>query len=127
MGAPALGKNSLAVGATSNGPSGGTTTGVDGRLIYDRLGYVPYSVEGYPWICVDPGNGAPSSSTEQSDIDTIAFFSSYGPTADGRIKPDVVAPGDQVRHRFPVCDGSSKLPWQHVACAGPSEQVKMGQ
>lgn len=28
------------------------------------------------------------------DIDTVSFFSSKGPTIDGRIKPDVVAPGD---------------------------------
>lgn len=28
-----------------------------------------------------------------SDANTVAFFSSRGPTYDGRIKPDVVAPG----------------------------------
>lgn len=32
-----------------------------------------------------------------ADIDTIAYFSSYGPTVEGRIKPEVVAPGDYVR------------------------------
>lgn len=93
---PGLGKNSLAVGATSSGPSGGTSTGVDGRLIYDLLGFTDYSAEGYPWICVLPSIGQPSSSSEQANMDTVAWFSSYGPTADGRIKPDVVAPGDQV-------------------------------
>lgn len=30
------------------------------------------------------------------DIDTVSYFSSKGPTVDGRIKPDVVAPGDPV-------------------------------
>ena len=97
MWSPALGKNVLTVGATSSGPSGGTDTGTDERLIYDRLGYTEYSIEGYPWICIAPELGAPSSSAEQADIDAIAWFSSYGPTADGRIKPEVVAPGDQVR------------------------------
>ena len=29
-------------------------------------------------------------------IDTVAYFSSFGPTLDGRIKPEVVAPGDMV-------------------------------
>jgi hypothetical protein len=29
------------------------------------------------------------------DINTVAYFSSLGPTFDNRIKPDVVAPGDQ--------------------------------
>ncbi|CAN0479172.1 unnamed protein product, partial [Ectocarpus sp. 8 AP-2014] len=28
------------------------------------------------------------------DMDTVSYFSSKGPTIDGRIKPDVVAPGD---------------------------------
>eukprot|EP00752_Nemacystus_decipiens_P005062 g4596.t1 len=93
---PALGKNSLAVGATSSGPSGGTDTGMDMRLIYDLLGITDYSEEGYPWICLYPSLGSPSSSTEQANIDTVAWFSSYGPTKDGRIKPEVVAPGDQV-------------------------------
>lgn len=35
-----------------------------------------------------------------ADIDTVAVFSSYGFTNDNRIKPEVVAPGDQVKiHR----------------------------
>lgn len=29
-------------------------------------------------------------------IDTVAVFSSYGPTSDSRIKPEVLAPGDTV-------------------------------
>lgn len=34
--------------------------------------------------------------SDVSDIDTVASFSSYGPTSDGRIKPELVAPGDMV-------------------------------
>ena len=94
---PALGKNVLTVGSTSSGPYGGTDTGADGRLRYDRLGLTNFSEEGYPWICIAPALGTPSSSAEQADIDTIGWFSSYGPAADGRIKPEVVAPGDKVR------------------------------
>lgn len=90
----------MAVGATSSGPSRGTETGVDGRLIYEALGVPEFSVEGYPWICLFPFLGMPSSSTEQADIDSVAWFSSYGPSTDGRIKPEVVAPGDQVRPYF---------------------------
>lgn len=96
MNSPALGKNVLAVGASSSGPSRGTATGADGRLMYESYGRTGYSPEGYPWICGSPDLGLPSSSTEPADIDTVAFFSSYGPTKDNRIKPDVVAPGDQV-------------------------------
>lgn len=39
------------------------------------------------------------SATGSSDIDTVAYFSSYGPSFDGRIKPELVAPGDAVRKR----------------------------
>ncbi|CAM9449287.1 unnamed protein product, partial [Hapterophycus canaliculatus] len=93
---PALAKNTLAVGATSSGASRATDTGADGRLMYDRLGFYPYSPEGYPWICLAPLLGQPSSSVDKAGIDTLAWFSSYGPTTDSRIKPEVVAPGDQV-------------------------------
>ncbi|CAB1107200.1 unnamed protein product [Ectocarpus sp. CCAP 1310/34] len=60
MASPAIGKNVLAVGASTSG---------DTRVI---------STEG--------GAG----------IDMVADFSSYGFTTDGRIKPEVVAPGDMV-------------------------------
>lgn len=92
---PGLGKNTLTVGATSSGPVRATSTGSDGRLIYERLGITDYSPEGYPWICPFPFLGIPSTS-DPADIDTIAYFSSYGPTMDARVKPEVVAPGDQV-------------------------------
>ena len=70
IGSPAIGKNALAVGATSSGETRLTTTGADGNTIDGTNGY--------------------------ADVDTVAAFSSYGPTQDGRIKPDVVAPGDAV-------------------------------
>ncbi|CBN77322.1 peptidase S8 and S53 [Ectocarpus siliculosus] len=60
MASPAIGKNVLAVGASTSG---------DTRVI---------STEG--------GTG----------IDMVADFSSYGFTTDGRIKPEVLAPGDTV-------------------------------
>ncbi|RLB35454.1 MAG: hypothetical protein DRH12_16680, partial [Deltaproteobacteria bacterium] len=48
-----------------------------------------------------PGPGATAKNTivvgaTNSDTDSMTFFSSWGPTDDGRIKPDVVAPGDEV-------------------------------
>ncbi|CAN0198488.1 unnamed protein product, partial [Ectocarpus sp. 6 AP-2014] len=36
------------------------------------------------------------SATPGSGIDTVAVFSSYGPTSDSRIKPEVLAPGDAI-------------------------------
>ncbi len=38
-------------------------------------------------------NNRPDQDSESDNPDTMAGFSSRGPTADGRIKPDVVAPG----------------------------------
>lgn len=67
IGSPATSKNVLAVGATLSGNT---------RLNAEEIFY--------------PGG-------DEADIDTVAFFSSSGPTLDGRIKPEVVAPGDMVR------------------------------
>lgn len=73
VGSPAIGKNVLSVGASSAGDSRWTFTAEDGD--------------------------ARASFTKEvgADIDTVAFFSSYGPTTDNRIKPELVAPGDGVR------------------------------
>lgn len=73
---PAIGKNALAVGATSSGETRLSATGADGQEADGTNGY--------------------------ADVDTVAYFSSFGPTRDGRIKPEVVAPGDAVRKRA-VC------------------------
>lgn len=75
IGAPAIGKNALAIGATSSGETRATITNADGIT------------------------ASSSSTAGPGDIDTVAAFSSYGPTLDGRIKPEVVAPGDLVSAR----------------------------
>lgn len=41
-------------------------------------------------------NHRPEYGNVSDDIDEVAIFSSRGPTADGRIKPDVVAPGTSI-------------------------------
>ncbi|CAM9668187.1 unnamed protein product, partial [Laminaria digitata] len=70
IGSPGLGKNILTVGASSSGETRVTLTAEDGTA-------------------ADGTNGF-------ADIDTVAVFSSYGPTQDGRIKPEIVAPGDMI-------------------------------
>ena len=71
---PGGGKNVLTIGASSSGETRRPTTDEDGaRRSPGDLDSVP------------------------GDIDTVAVFSSYGLMADGRIKPEVVATGDQVR------------------------------
>ncbi|CAM9771338.1 unnamed protein product, partial [Sphacelaria rigidula] len=72
IGSVGLPKNVLTVGASSSGTTRLTGTDLNGE---------PY---GY------------GSTTDAADIDTVTYFSSYGLTADDRVKPDVVAPGDQV-------------------------------
>lgn len=55
-----------------------------------------------------PGNYAESYAVGATDAgDTIATFSSRGPTVDGRIKPDVSAPGVNVPSAWP--DGTVRL------------------
>ncbi|CAM9508566.1 unnamed protein product, partial [Sphacelaria rigidula] len=42
-----------------------------------------------------------------SDMDTVSYYSSRGPTLDGRIKPDIVAPGEPTWSAAADPDGSS--------------------
>lgn len=82
MSSPAIAKNVLAVGATTSGDTKLSATAVM------------------------------SPEVDTSGLDTIATFSSQGPTEDGRIKPEVVAPGDMVRgsslfYTLPLCAVSS--------------------
>ena len=35
----------------------------------------------------------------------VSFFSSRGPTGDGRLKPDLVAPGERIESSFPLVNG----------------------
>lgn len=74
MFSPAIAKNVLAIGATSSGPTRLTTTNEIGGGLFTSSG-----------------------SSDPADVDTVAAFSSRGPAQDGRIKPEVVAPGDMVR------------------------------
>jgi subtilisin family serine protease len=84
---PASAKNLLAVGASENDrpPTGSTcVTFGGGRPQQDQCW------TSYRW-------GAPQSSDFVSDdIGGIAAFSSRGPAQDGRLKPEIVAPGTNV-------------------------------
>ncbi|MBI4176710.1 MAG: right-handed parallel beta-helix repeat-containing protein, partial [Candidatus Aenigmarchaeota archaeon] len=44
-----------------------------------------------------------------SDIDLITCFSSFGPTDDGRLKPDIVAPGDEANDSGIQCNSGAKI------------------
>jgi subtilisin family serine protease len=73
---------------------------------------------GYRSISItDPGNAEDVitvGATHRNDPHTygVSYFSSRGPTGDGRMKPDLVAPGEKIRSTAPggkmlVMDGTS--------------------
>jgi serine protease AprX len=89
IGSPATAKNVLTVGASENYFLEG---GIQKPLSQLRDGDKHWSVEPL------------KSDTLSNHANGIACFSSRGPTKDGRIKPDVVAPGTNIvstRSRFP--------------------------
>lgn len=81
MATPGTAKNALTVGASENLVSVGG--------IQRKIGELKPAPENWPV--------APISDSKLSDnINGLAMFSSRGPTRDGRIKPDVVAPGTNI-------------------------------
>ncbi len=89
----------------SAGNRGFAATGPAVGTIDNDLG--GQSVGGYEDISItDPGNAEAVitvGSTHRSEPHTygVSFFSSRGPTGDGRIKPDLLAPGEKVLGPIP--------------------------
>ncbi|HEX2086732.1 MAG TPA: S8 family serine peptidase [Solirubrobacteraceae bacterium] len=83
--------------------------GNDGRGGYVVKGR---SVEGYRTVAIaDPGNAervitVGATHRERPHTYGVSYFSSRGPTGDGRAKPDLVAPGEKIS--APVRDGGLK-------------------
>lgn len=64
-----------------------------------------------------------STHREMPHLYGISYFSSRGPTADGRAKPDLVAPGERIlscRHQFPAAKAQQKLQSLYVEMSGTS-------
>lgn len=93
IGAPGTAKNCVTVGASEgNRPTHTLTWG-----------------SGWP---ADFGTAPISSDRVADDIDGMAAFSSRGPCEDGRIKPDVVAPGTYIAStRTHAADISTSILW----------------
>lgn len=89
---PGTAKNALTVGASKNLVANG---GIQAKLIELRAGKEKWSVE-------------PIASSKLSENERgLAAFSSRGPTLDGRLKPEVVAPGTNIlstRSQHPKAD-----------------------
>ncbi len=89
IGSPASAKNAITVGASENNrPSGSSPT----------PGYnTPWGTGS--WLRVYPANPVRDDHVS-NNINGMAAFSSRGPTVDGRIKPDIVAPGTNIISTF---------------------------
>ena len=89
---PGTAKNALTVGASKNLVANG---GIQAKLIELRAGKEKWSAE-------------PIASSKLSENERgLAAFSSRGPTLDGRLKPEVVAPGTNIlstRSQHPKAD-----------------------
>jgi subtilisin family serine protease len=75
--------------------------GNDGRSVYTTT--QGRRADGYRAISIaDPGN-AEVGSTHRREPHTygVSYFSSRGPTGDGRTKPDLVAPGEKITSTVP--------------------------
>ncbi len=109
LNAPATAKNVLTVGASESGrpPGGGGKT----SATYGGTWGYSYRV---PPISTDYISSSPEGAPQG-----IVAFSSRGPTVDGRIKPDVVAPGTDVvsaRSRASASTGWGVLPGNTNYC-----------
>ncbi|MDG6243564.1 MAG: S8 family serine peptidase, partial [Methanolobus sp.] len=89
---PATAKNSITVGASENSRG-------------DTFSSGSYSTWGTRWPTFYSGNPI-KDDYMADDSEGIAAFSSRGPTDDGRIKPDIVAPGT-----FIISARSSQASW----------------
>jgi uncharacterized repeat protein (TIGR01451 family) len=88
VGAPATAKNVITVGASENVRSLSKANGGKSTMGYDGCGY--------------------TDSVADAATD-LATFSSRGPTSDGRMKPDLVAPGSHVTGGVPQVWASTNV------------------
>ena len=98
--------------------SGVVVVAAAGNAGYEEFTYAGQRNEGYRSISItDPGNAEgviTVGATHRAKPHTygVSYFSSRGPTGDGRLKPDLVAPGEKIEAAVPgprlaVQDGTS--------------------
>jgi len=99
--------------------AGVTVVAAAGNNGYQRFLTEKGPYRGYATVSItDPGNAdavITVGSTHRRDPHTygISYFSSRGPTGDGRLKPDIVAPGERIDSTLPnnetgTLDGTSQ-------------------
>jgi hypothetical protein len=106
IGSPGTAKNVITVGASENDRAGNyqcdsalTYTNTDGDSCNSLGGQNPIFTYGTAWPTDYPADPI-RSDLSAGKADQMAAFSSRGPTDDGRIKPDVVAPGTWVLSNY---------------------------
>lgn len=127
VGSFACGRTPVCVEAERLVGAGITVVAAAGNAGYHEFqtGGAPYY--GYAQVSItDPGNAegvitVGSAHKTEPHANGISYFSSRGPTADGRIKPDLVAPGERVESCLPneekgPLDGTSQAA-PHVSAA----------
>jgi len=119
IGAPATAKNVISVGASENDRQGHYEC--DPGLTYTSCGAQSGAntifTYGGAWPTDYPKNPIKDDPTV-GNADQMAAFSSRGPASDGRIKPDVVAPGTWVLSGY-----SDKYQQQYDASANPQNNA----
>jgi serine protease AprX len=94
IGSPATGKNVIAVGASENvRPGGYPCDGVGVASPFTDCAGIGSTNDTGVWANLGFGVAPLAADPMEGDAEQMAAFSSRGPTQDGRIKPDVVAPG----------------------------------
>ncbi len=102
----ACGRTPVCVEAERLVDSGVVVVAAAGNRGYQTFETKDGSYEGYTAFSItDPGNAdgvITVGATHRHSPHTygVSFFSSRGPTGDGRIKPDLVAPGERIRAPF---------------------------
>lgn len=107
--------------------AGVTVVAAAGNNGYQRFQTEKGIYRGYATVSItDPGNAdavITVGATHRRDPHTygISYFSSRGPTGDGRVKPDLVAPGERIESTLPndetgTLDGTSQAA-PHVSAA----------
>jgi serine protease AprX len=103
----ACGRTPVCVEAENLVASGVVVVAAAGNYGYQRYITEEGAYDGYATLSItDPGNAdgvITVGSTHRDSPHTygVSFFSSRGPTGDGRPKPDLVAPGERIRATLP--------------------------
>jgi hypothetical protein len=103
----ACGRTPVCLEADALADSGVVVVAAAGNLGHQRYLTEDGPYEGYATLSItDPGNAEgviTVGSTHRDSPHTygVSFFSSRGPTGDGRPKPDLLAPGERIRATLP--------------------------